>query len=125
MVALGLCAPRVLAEPGPGAGHALQRAAPDPMAEHEAEIDACYELARAEDPDLVIDTLARLDIDPHEDFRVVAADIPTPHSPTFENCLETEALTWRFPPPRDMRRPPREIPKDAKAMVRLHIQRKP
>lgn len=123
IVALGLFAPRVLAEPGHG--HGRQLAGPDPMAEHESEIDACYALAREEDPDLVIDTLARLELSPHDDFRVVAADIPTPDSPTFENCLEEKAMTWRFPPPPDVPRPPKFIPKDAKAVLQVHIHRSP
>jgi len=73
----------------------------------------------------VIDTLARLELSPHDDFRVVAADIPTPNSPAFENCLEEKAMTWRFPPPPDAPRPPKVIPKHAKAVFQAHIHRAP
>ena len=122
IASLGLLAPRVFAEPsrfGTGAAPA-----DDPMAPHEAEIDQCYELARAESSDLVIDARARFDVDPRT-FRVTSADVPTPDSPTFQSCVEERALTWSFPPPPRMPHPPKDMPKDAKLMVVVHIQREP
>jgi hypothetical protein len=132
IVALGLLTPRVFAAPGlalaaPAAGmsHAFFAQHEDPMAAHVAEIDACYALARAADAELVIDTLARLDVDPKHDFRVVSAYIPAPSSPIFQSCLEEKALSWSFPPPPDIPPPPEDMPEDAKAIVQLNIQRAP
>jgi beta-lactamase regulating signal transducer with metallopeptidase domain len=118
----GLLAPHVFAEP------LHFRASPldvlDPMAPHETEVDQCYELARAEDPELVIATRARFEVDPHT-FRVTAADVPTPESPTFQTCLEEKALAWSFPPPPGMPPPPADVPLDAKAMVAVQVERGP
>lgn len=132
IVALGLLTPRVfaapglaLAAPGPGMGHSFFAQHEDPMAAHVAEIDACYALARAADAKLVIETLARLEVDPKHDFRVISASIPTPNSPIFQSCLEEKALSWSFPPPPGVPPPPEDMPEDAKAMVQLHIQRAP
>jgi hypothetical protein len=122
IVGLGLLAPRVFAEPSQH--HAVPLGVDDPMAPHEAEIDACYELARAENEDLVISTRAHFDVDPRT-FRVTSADVPTPDSPTFQSCLEEKALTWSFPPPPGMPHPPKDMPKDAKLMVVVHIEREP
>jgi hypothetical protein len=122
IASIGLLAPRVFAEPHRfGAG-----AAPvdDPMAPHEAEIDQCYELARAERSDLVIDARAHFEVDPRT-FRVTSADVPTPDSPTFESCVEEKAMTWSFPPPPGMPHPPKDMPKDARLMVAVHIHREP
>ena len=121
VVGLSLFAPRVFADGAP-----FQRpiGAHDPMAAHEGEIDECYELARKEDADLVIDTLARFEVDP-KTFKVISADVPTPASPTFQACVEDKAMTWSFPPPPDMPRPPRDIPPGARAMVAAHIEREP
>jgi Zn-dependent protease with chaperone function len=118
----GLLAPRVFAEPSRFG--TLAAPADDPMAPHEAEIDQCYELARAESADLVIDTRARFDVDPRT-FRVTSADVPTPDSPTFQSCVEERALTWSFPPPPGRPHPPKDMPKDARLMVAVHIHREP
>jgi hypothetical protein len=122
IASLGLLAPRVFAEPP--RFHTGAVPADDPMAPHEAEVDQCYELARAESPDLVIDARARFDIDPRT-FRVTFADVPTPDSPTFQSCLEERALTWSFPPPPGRPHPPKDMPKDAKMLVVVHIHREP
>lgn len=119
---LSLFAPRVFADGAPFQGRAMS--AHDPMAEHEGEIDACYELARKENADLVISTMARFEVDP-QTFKVVSADVPTPASPTFQSCVEDKAMTWSFPPPPDMPPPPTDIPKGARAMVAVHIEREP
>jgi len=132
IAALGLLTPRVfaapglaLAAPGAGLGHAFFAQHEDPMAAHVAEIDACYALARAADAELVIETLARLEVDPKHDFRVLSAYIPSPGSPIFQSCVEEKALSWSFPPPPGAPPPPEDMPEDAKAMVQLHIQRAP
>lgn len=119
---LSLFAPRVFADDV--SFHARAIGAPDPMAEHEGEIDECYELALKENADLVISTLARFEVD-GQTFHVISADVPTPASPTFQACVEEKAMTWSFPPPPDMPPPPRDMPKDAKAMVAVHIERQP
>jgi hypothetical protein len=118
---LSLFAPRVFADGAP-----FQRpiGAHDPMAQHEGEIDECYELAKKENADLVISTRAVFEVDPRT-FEVISADVPTPASPTFQSCVESKAMTWSFPPPPDMPPPPRDMPKDAKAMVAVHIERQP
>jgi len=125
--AVGLLAPRVFAESkvldavpldGP-----FQRPLKDhdPLAAYQGDIDACYELASAEDDKLVIDTLARFDVD-GSTFRVSSASVPTPASPIFQKCLEEKALSsWSFPPPPDMPPPPQ----GAKLMVAVEIQRHP
>jgi hypothetical protein len=125
--AVGLLSPRVFAESNvldalPLEGP-LQRSLKDhdPLAAYQGDIDACYELARAEDDELVIDTLARFDVDPTS-FRVSSASVPTPSSPIFQKCLEEKALSgWSFPPPPDMPPPP----KGAQLLVAVKIQRPP
>lgn len=93
----------------------------DPLAAHQGDIDACYALASAEDGELVIDTLARFEVDASS-FRVSSASVPTPASPIFQQCLEEKALSgWTFPPPPDMPPPP----PGAKLMVAVKIQRQP
>lgn len=127
IAAVGLLSPRVFAE-GDG-----QNAAPrhgpferplkdhDPLAAHQGDIDSCYALARAEDDDLVIDALARFEVDA-ESYRVTSAEVPTPQSQIFEHCLEAKALeSWTFAPLPDMPAPPR----DAKLVVAVTIQRQP
>lgn len=104
--------------------HARSLAAHDPMLEHEAEIDECYELALKENAELTVSTLAHFEIDPRS-FRVSAADVPTQASSTFQSCVETKAMTWSFPPPPDMPAPPADMPEDAKPMVVVHIERQP
>jgi beta-lactamase regulating signal transducer with metallopeptidase domain len=147
---LGLLAPRVFADPahfhatplGVFADPARFHAAPlgvfgeparfqfapvglgDPMAPHEAEIDRCYALARAEKPQLVISAPARFEVDPVT-FRVTAADVRAPESPTFQSCVERAAMTWSFPPPPGFPPPPRDTPPGAEAMVATHIEREP
>jgi hypothetical protein len=122
IASLGLLAPRVFAEPS--RFHAGAAAAGDPMAPHEAEIDQCYELARAENPDLVIDARGRFEVDPRT-FRVTSADVPTPNSATFQSCVEERAMAWSFPPPPGRPHPPKDMPKNAKLMVAVHIHREP
>jgi hypothetical protein len=122
IASLGLLAPRVFAEPLRLHTGAMGPA--DPMAPHEAEVDQCYELARAEDPELVINTRARFEVDPTT-FRVTSADVPTPESPTFQSCVEEKALSWSFPPPPGMPPPPRELPRGARAMVAVQLEREP
>jgi Zn-dependent protease with chaperone function len=119
---LGLFSPHVFAEPA--RFHAGPLAAEDPMAAHEAEIDECYELARAEDADLVVSTRAHFEVDP-QTFRVASADVPTPESPIFQHCVEERAMSWSFPPPPGMPHPPKGMPKEAKLMVVVRIERAP
>jgi beta-lactamase regulating signal transducer with metallopeptidase domain len=119
--ALGMFAPHVFAEPARfHTAHALA----DPMALHEAEVDQCYELARAEDPELVVSTRARFEVDPTT-FHVTAADVPTPQSPVFQRCVEGKAMTWSFPPPPFAPPPPKDVPAGAKAMVAVQVEREP
>lgn len=88
----------------------------DPRAE--TDTDACYEKARAENPSLVIDTLAELE--GKVDGTITHARIPST-SATFQSCLEAKALSWRLPtPPADHQPPP-----DARLMVRYRILRSP
>lgn len=121
---LVLLAPHVFADPVGAPGPGIPLGAPDPMAGHEGEIDECYELARADDAELVIDTRAVFELNV-ETFHVTSASVPAPHAPIFQNCLEQKAMSWSFPPPPDLPPPPRDMPKDAKAMVALHIHREP
>jgi len=60
------------------------------------DIDACFELARAGDPNLVVDTVAYLELD--DTGRVTRASIPA-SSETFQTCIEERALAWHFAPP--------------------------
>jgi Zn-dependent protease with chaperone function len=125
IASVGLLAPRVFA--GPPHFHAApfgMGGMGDPMAPHEAEIDQCYELARAENPDLVIGTRARFEVDP-QSFRVTSADVPTPESRTFQSCVEEKAMAWSFPPPPGMPHPPKNMPRGAKAMVAVQLEREP
>jgi beta-lactamase regulating signal transducer with metallopeptidase domain len=129
IAAVSLLAPRVLAEggslPAPLRGPFNKRlAGHEPLAAYQGEIDECYELARAEDEDLIIDTLARFDIDP-KTYRVRSAHVPTPESPVFQACVEERATSWSLPPPPDMPRPPRDLPRDARLMIAAHIAREP
>lgn len=119
---LVLLAPHVFADPVRAPGIPL--GAHDPLADHQGEIDECYELARTDDADLVIDTRAVFELSV-ETFRVISASVPTPDSPIFQNCLEQKAMSWSFPPPPDMPPPPKNPPKHAKAMVAVHIHREP
>lgn len=98
--------------------------ASDPMAAYQSEISACYELARREDDELRIDTLARFVLEP-QTFSVIDVDLAAPGSPTFERCLTERAKHWRFPPPVDAPPLPGALAADAEAMVAVHIERHP
>jgi hypothetical protein len=119
---LGLFAPRVFAEPA--RFHTAPLGLEDPMAAHEAEVDQCYELARAENPELVLSVLARFEVDPRT-FRVTSAHVPTPGSPIFQRCVEEKAMTWSFPPPVGAPPPPEDLPEGAQAMVAVQVERQP
>lgn len=120
IMCLGLFAPRLFADVP--AMHARSLAPHDPLLEHEAEIDECYELALQENAELSVSTLAHFEVDA-QTFRVSSADVPTPASSTFQSCVEAKAMTWSFPPPPDMPPPPDDMPEDAKPMVVVHIER--
>jgi hypothetical protein len=72
----------------------------------------------------VINTRARFEVDPST-FHVTSADVPTPQSSTFQNCLEEKAMTWRFPPPPGLPPPPADLPEGARAMVAVQLEREP
>jgi Zn-dependent protease with chaperone function len=139
LLAAGLLAPSVFAEPLPqlrqrlpipGFGFAadarLPFPPPDPLAPFQSEIDDCYASARREDPELVIDTHALFEVDA-DDFIVSSAHVPTPESATFQRCVEDRARDkWAFPPPPGMPRPPSGVPApDQPAMVAVPIFRAP
>jgi hypothetical protein len=81
-----------------------------------ADIDACYESARASDPNLVVDTVAQLELD--KTGQVVRASIPSSSS-AFQTCIEERALGWHFPPPPGAPPPP----ENAKLFVGFPIRR--
>jgi len=129
ITSVSLLAPRVLADDAPLApldGPFRQPLGPDhdPLARYQGELSECYQLARAENDDLVIHALAQFEVDP-KTYRVTSATVPTPESPIFQACVEERALNWSFPPPADMPPPPADMPKDAKLLVAVYIDLKP
>jgi len=68
-----------------------------------ADIDECYASARAADPNLVVDTVAHLELDSTGQVR--RASIPS-SSRVFQACVEGRALGWHFPPPPGVPPPP-------------------
>lgn len=113
--ALGLLAPAAFAEPFEGP------LPPPDQVEPKVGIDsdACYALAARNEPKLVIDTLAHLEL--NADGQVQVAHIPSSSS-IFQACIEERALAWRFPvPPPGGHKPP----PDAKLFVGFPIRRSP
>jgi len=81
-----------------------------------ADIDECYASARAVDPNLLVDTVANLELDSTAQVR--RASIPS-SSRVFQMCIEERALGWHFPPPPGVPPPP----EDAKLFVNFPIRR--
>jgi hypothetical protein len=91
----------------PGAGFVRVTSDLPPPEEMEprskADIDECYASARAVDPNLSVDTVAHLELDPTG--QVLRASIPS-SSRVFQLCIEKRALGWHFPPPPGVPPPP-------------------
>jgi hypothetical protein len=85
---------------------------------HKAEIQACFDEAREQNPRLVVRTTATLEAE--SSGRVISASVPVPDSPSFQQCVEAQALTWSFPPPPDASLPP--PPPGARLHVMFPIQ---
>lgn len=112
---LGLAAPAVLADPPSKVFFATRIG--EGIVPHHDEIHACFEAARKENANLVIDTTARFELD--RNGKVISASVPTPESPTFQKCVESQAMNWNFPtPPAPPNAPP---PPDAKAVIMLRL----
>jgi beta-lactamase regulating signal transducer with metallopeptidase domain len=142
IAAVSLLAPSVLADPipilpGPMPGLSLRTGFAvgqgldfpgtfDPLAPYQPEIDACYERARADQANLVIDAHATFEVGGN-DFRVASAHVPTPQSRAFQSCIEERAVGhWTFPPPPGA--PPPPLPfgsEENAAMVSVPIHREP
>jgi hypothetical protein len=92
----------------------IQEGTTPPPIPHEDEIEACFQDARKVDPDLVVDTQARLEA--KGDGTVISASVPTPDSPSFQQCVEEKAMSWTLPLPPN---PPSSSPPPAKARITM------
>jgi beta-lactamase regulating signal transducer with metallopeptidase domain len=66
-----------------------------------AAVRACFGRARAEEPELRVNTICTLALD--DRGGVTAASVPIPHAPALQACIESAAASWRVvlpsPPP--------------------------
>ncbi|MGK3966610.1 M56 family metallopeptidase [Sorangium sp. So ce1667] len=96
IIAASLLAPRVFADRGL-VGSPDQAEALDQGPGRENWIRACYDEASKEKADLKFDTVAHFTLD--DTWIVTSASVPTPASPTFEQCMEQMAIGKTIPPP--------------------------
>jgi beta-lactamase regulating signal transducer with metallopeptidase domain len=121
LLGAALFAPAAFAERSPPRHHFTRPLPPPEELEPKVrtDVDACYAEASKQDPDLVIHTQARLELD--RSGAVKEAHIPS-ESSVFQACIEGLALDWHF------RGPPEgapEPPPDAHLMVAFPIDRSP